>query len=184
MCQVSAWYHEEAKSSADKQITSDMSKYLVESGTYTWVLREISNNEDLARVSKTITITAEKLPTPVAPSVSIDGTTLKFSGEYDREDVESLWLFGYYTWKDSVWQFEKKLKLTNDGKYSGTLDLTRYSGLQSQGVENIFFKVRMIPKDTSKNALSDYSEASVKLSIAGIFNQCHSVKHHFSVFLS
>ena len=62
------------------------------------------------------------------------------------------------------------MKLTNDGKYSGTLDLMRYSGLQSQGVENIFFKVRMIPKDTSKNALSDYSEASVKLSIAGIFN--------------
>lgn len=28
----------------------------------------------------------------------------------------------------------------------------------------------MIPKDASKNALSDYSEASVKLPVAGIFN--------------
>ena len=112
------WYHEEAKSNADKQIVNlDMSKYIVESGVYTWTLLDISNNKELARTSKSITLDAEKLSTPDAPSVELNGKTIHYFGEYANENAGSLWIYAYYTTKSNqTYLLDKKLNLISDGK--------------------------------------------------------------------
>jgi len=66
-------------------------------------------------------------------------------------------LYSIYLLKDGAIWYHEEAKSSADKQISSA-------------TENIFFKVRMIPKDASKNALSDYSEASVKLPVAGIFN--------------
>lgn len=66
-------------------------------------------------------------------------------------------LYSIYLLKDGAIWYHEEAKSSADKQISSA-------------TENIFFKARMIPKDASKNALSDYSEASVKLPVAGIFN--------------
>ena len=165
------WYHEEAKSNADKQIVNlDMSKYIVESGVYTWTLLDISNNKELARTSKSITLDAKKLSTPDAPSVELNGKTIHYFGEYANENAGSLWIYAYYTTKSNqTYLLDKKLNLISDGKYDGTIDLNRYY-LDYSKLNDMVLKIRILPKDSQINTISDFSGNSKAISISGLSN--------------
>ena len=133
-----------------------------------------NNNKELARISKQITLDAEKLPAPAAPSVELNGKVIHYSGEYANENAGSLWIYAYYTTPyNYTYLFDKKLNLINNGKYDGTIDLNQYY-FNYSSLKDMKFKVRVIPKDSNVNTISDFSEYSKAISVSGLSNNTGS----------